>query len=295
MNRCSYCGKTYPDEVAICPVDGQSLSGPMAARKKITGVWRGCYGFGPRGNRPGFGPVTFTLKLKQGWTSHFTGSVTEDAPAGMPGTGTVDGYFDYPGFEFTKQMPVGYVIEEDGSRKTLRESLVDQGMDLQQKFPGPPILYQGRFLDASRVQGTWIIQRQPIRLPNGKTFTPSGGAGYWCAVFATDKPDAHPGGGPVTELFDKSRLTARELADVEPPPPCCLGEFPAAEAQHWVERLLAADISVSFDGAQLDPEEGVKAEGLQRIYVQAEDEPAARRILTNQSADSDEELGENEN
>jgi hypothetical protein len=296
MNRCSYCGKTYPDEVAICPVDGQSLGGPVAARKKITGMWRGCYGYGPRADRPGFGPVAFTLKLKQGWTSHFTGLVTEDAPAGMPGTGVVDGYFDYPGFEFTKQMPVGYVLEEDGSRKTLRESLAERGMNFQQELSGPPIFYQGRFLDANRVQGTWIILRQPIRLPNGKSFTPSGGAGYWCAEFATDKLDANPGGGPKAELFDKSRLTAKELADVEPPPPpCCLGEFPAAEAQHWVERLLAADISVSFDAAQPDPEEGVKAAGLQRIYVGVEDEAAARRILTNQSADSDEELGENEN
>jgi hypothetical protein len=294
MNRCPYCGKQFPNDVTICPVDGQSLGGPMATRKKVTGVWRGCYGYGPRGNRPGFGPVTFTLELKQGWTSHFAGSVTEDAPAGMPGVGTVGGYFAFPNFELTKQMPVGYVIEEDGSRKTLRESLVDQGMDLQQELPGPPILYQGRFLDANRVQGTWIIQRQPIRLPNGKTFTSSGGAGYWCAAFATDKPDAHPGGGPVTELFDKSRLTAKELADVEPPPPCCLGEFPAAEAQHWVERLLAADIGVSFDGAQPDPEEGLKAEGLRRIYVPAEDEAAAQEILGMRPSGTNEELAENE-
>ena len=264
----------------------------MAARKKVTGVWRGCYGYGPRGDRPSFGPVTFTLKLKQGWTSHFTGSVTEDAPAGMPGTGTVDGYFAFPNFELTKQMPVGCVIEEDGRRKTLRESLVDQGMDLQQELPGSPVLYQGRFLDANRVQGTWIIQRQSIRLPNGKTFTSSGGAGYWCAVFATDKFDAHPGGGPSTELFDKSRLTAKELADVEPPPPCCLGEFPAAEAQHWVERLLAADITVTFDGAQPDPEEGVKAEGFRRIYVRAEDEAAAQEILGKREGGTNEEPAE---
>ena len=292
MNRCHYCGKQYPDDVTICPVDGQSLGGPMATRKKVTGVWRGCYGFGPRGDRPGFGPVTFTLILKQGWTSHFTGSVTEDAPAGMPGTGTVGGYFAFPNFELTKQMPVGYVIDEDGSRKTLREYLVDEGMDLQEEVPGPPILYIGRFLDANRVQGTWMIQRQPMRLPNGKVYTAPWGAGFWCAEFAADKPDANPGGGPATELFDKSRLTPKELADVEPPPRCCLGEFPAAEAQHWVERLIAADLSVSFDGAQPDPEEGVKNEGLQRIYVQPEDEAAAREILGKREDGTNEELGE---
>jgi hypothetical protein len=172
MNRCSYCGKTYPDDVTVCLTDGTSLGQPTDARKKATRVWRGCYGYGPRGERPGFGPVNFTLKLKQGWTSHFTGSVTEDAPAGTPGTGVVDGYLDYPGFELTKQMPVGYVKTENGSRKTLRESLVMRGHELRQELPGPLILYQGRFLDDNRVQGTWIIQPQPIRLPNGKTFTP---------------------------------------------------------------------------------------------------------------------------
>ena len=272
---------------------GQSLSGPMAARKKVTGVWRGCYGYGPRDNRPGFGPVTFTLKLKQGWTSHFTGSVTEDEPAGMPGDGTVGGYFAFPNFELTKQMPVGYVKMEDGSHKTLRESLADQGMDLQLELPGPPIFYQGRFLDANRVQGIWIIQRQPIRLSNGETFTTPTGGGYWCAAFATDKPDANPGGGPITELFDKSRLSPKELADVEPPLHCCLGEFPAAEAQHWVERLLAADIRVSFDGAQPDPEEGLNTEGLRRIYVPPEDEAAAFEILGKRESGTNEELGEN--
>jgi len=266
----------------------------MTTRKKVTGVWRGCYGYGPRGDRPGLVPVTFTLRLKQGWTAHFTGTVTEDAPAGMPGTGMVDGYFDYPGFELTKQMPVGYVVTEDGSRKTLRESLVDQGMDLKQELPSPPILYQGRFLDANRVQGTWIIQRQPIRLPNGKTFTPPGGAGYWCAEFATEKLDVNPSSGPATELFDKSRLTAKELADVEPPPLCCLGDFPAAEAEQWASRLAAAEIYVSFGAAEADQGDGTPTDGPMRIYVRPEDEAAARKILANQGSGMDEELEENE-
>jgi hypothetical protein len=164
---------------------------------------------------------------------------------------------------------------------------------LQQELPGPPIFYQGRFLDANRVQGTWIIQRQSIRLPNGETYTTPAGAGYWCVAFVTDKPDAHPGGGPATELFDKSRLTPKELADVEPPPHCCLGEFPAAEAQHWVERLLAADVRVSFDGTQPDPEEGLKNEGLRRIYVAAEDEAMAREILGMREGGTNEERAEN--
>lgn len=90
MKKCPYCGKEYPDEATVCLLDGEALSGE---RKKVTGVWRAVYGYGLREKLPGHVPAAFTLKLKQGWTSHFTGSVTEDAPPGTPGTGTIDGYF----------------------------------------------------------------------------------------------------------------------------------------------------------------------------------------------------------
>ncbi len=36
MRTCSYCGKRYPDDVAICPIDGQSLAGNDANRKGAT-------------------------------------------------------------------------------------------------------------------------------------------------------------------------------------------------------------------------------------------------------------------
>ncbi len=114
-------------------MDGVSLA---AGRKKVTGVWRGVYGYGSCGNLPGLAAVAFTLKLKQGWTAHFTGSVNEDAPHGIPGNGTVDGYFNHPTIEFTKQMPVGYVLQEDGSRQTLREHLAEQGYGLKPGIPG---------------------------------------------------------------------------------------------------------------------------------------------------------------
>jgi hypothetical protein len=52
---------------------------------------------------------------------HFTGTVTDDAPKGMPGTGTIDGYFGFPTIEFRKQMPVYYVGNSDGRMVTLRE------------------------------------------------------------------------------------------------------------------------------------------------------------------------------
>src|ERR1017187_9014230 len=96
MKTCSYCGKQYPDDATVCPADGETLPGSFEDRKKVTGVWRGIYGYGQRGEQPGLGPVAFTLKLKQGWLAHFDGSVTEDAPQGNPYAGTVDGYFNSP-------------------------------------------------------------------------------------------------------------------------------------------------------------------------------------------------------
>src|SRR5713101_7056390 len=94
MKKCSYCAKEYPDDATVCLIDGELLPGLAVGRKKITGVWRGVYGYGQRESGAQFEPVVFRLKLKQGWLEHFTGSVTEDAPQGTPGTGTIDGYFD---------------------------------------------------------------------------------------------------------------------------------------------------------------------------------------------------------
>jgi hypothetical protein len=45
---------------------------------------------------------------------HFTGLVNEDPPNGMPGNGTIDGYFGFPRIDFKKQMPICYVATPDG-------------------------------------------------------------------------------------------------------------------------------------------------------------------------------------
>jgi hypothetical protein len=102
MKRCPYCGKEYPEDAVVCAVDGQPLTVQTEARTKITGVWRGAYGFEIPESPAGSKVVPFTLKLKQGWMGHFTGMVTDDAPQGMPGTGTIDGYFGSPTIEFKK-------------------------------------------------------------------------------------------------------------------------------------------------------------------------------------------------
>jgi hypothetical protein len=287
MKKCPYCGNEYPDEVAVCPLDGESLA-LSAERKKVTGVWRGVYGYGPRENRPGIVPTAFTLKLKQGWTSHFTGSVTEDDPPGTPGTGTLEGYFSHPTIEFTKQMPVGYIMKEDGTRTTLREHLAARGQVCKQELPGSAILYRGGFLDANRVQGIWISQPRRIALPGGKSLGLFAGAGYWCAEFVTEDLNANPTGGPVGELFDKSRLTAREVADVESAL-CSLGKFTVMDAERLIERLANADILCRFsqdDSAVRGMMPATAVTGgcsgmapLMEIFVSPDDAVAAQGII----------------
>jgi len=246
MKKCSFCGNEYPDAVAVCPADGEPLHDPLARRKKVTGVWRGVYGYGPREKRPGCTPVAFTLKLKQGWTSHFTGSVTDDAPLGAPGIGTIDGYFSHPSFEFTKQMPVGRIIKEDGTRISLREHFIELGKPCPYELPAAPILYQGACLDANRVQGTWAMQPMRIALPGRSAFSTRGSAGFWCAEFITENVKADPTGGPALPLFDKSLLSPRELRELEGVPPCSLGKFSVAEADLVTTRLAEADIWCRF-------------------------------------------------
>jgi len=131
-------------------VDENPLTGSVKARKKLTGVWRGTYGNESKGAL-GEKVVPFTFTLKQGWLGHFAGTVTEDAPVGMPGVGRIDGFFEWPTIEFTKQMPVGYIAKPDGGRMTLREYFIEQGHACENELPSPPIFYRGTFLDANRV------------------------------------------------------------------------------------------------------------------------------------------------
>ena len=289
MKKCPYCGKENPDDATVCLQDGESLA-LSAERKKVTGVWRGVYGYGPHEKEPGFGSAAFTLKLKQGWTSHFTGSVTEDAPQGTPGTGTLDGYFSPPTIEFTKQMPVGYVITEDGARVTLREYLIEKGHACLHELPSPPILYLGTFLDANRVQGTWVMQPMRIALPNHSAFSTERVSGFWCAEFVTDDLTANPGGGPKEQLFDKSRLSPAEQEEVEGLPSCSLGKFSVTDADKLIARLAHAGIQCQFsqdDSAMREMMPITAVTGgfsgtapLLEIFVSPDDEAAAQAIIS---------------
>lgn len=149
-------------------------------RWKVTGEWHGLYSFKQPAEVAGLEPVAFTLALKQGWLASFEGTVTEDAVHGIPGTGTVKGYFAFPRIEFTKLMPVGYFSMPDGSKITVREYLASMGYVFENELPPAPIFYKGIFLDTNRAQGTWIIKPLRISLPDGKCLTTKGTTtGIW--------------------------------------------------------------------------------------------------------------------
>ena len=240
MKKCPYCGKENPDDAVVCAIDGQPLTVQAEARTRINGVWRGAYGFEIPESPAGSKVVPFTLKLKQGWMGHFTGTVTDDAPQGMPGTGTIDGYFGSPTIEFTKQMPVCYVAASDGRMITLRENLLADGHVCEYDPPHPPIFYEGKFLDANRVQGTWIIRPTSIPVLGGRIPTPQT-TGIWCAEFITDDMKAVPTGGPQEPFFDKTLLSPPDLpADAEEngdPAFRSMGKFPVMDAERFLKRF----------------------------------------------------------
>jgi hypothetical protein len=237
MKKCPYCGKEYPDEATMCAIDETPLVGSLASREIMSGVWRGVYGYGKADEAAGMVPVAFTLRLKQGWLGHFTGTVTEDAPLGMPGTGIIDGYFGSPKIEFSKQMPVGYVNWRGGPRMTLREYIRAKGHPCEHEPPSSRILYQGTLLDANRMQGTWTIRAHRIPLPDGSGISFKQRSGYWCAEFATADAKANPTGGPGGPWFDRTLFSPEELKEVEGVPFRSLGKFSVTDTEKWVDRF----------------------------------------------------------
>jgi len=289
MKKCPYCGKQYPDETKVCAVDGEALDGVAKDRSKVTGVWRGVYGYGKRMKLPGLVPVPFTLKLKQGWFSQFTGLVTEDAPLGTPGTGSINGFFGSSRLEFTKQMPVGYLVKEDGTRITLREYIIGEGHPCERELPSPPIFYQGTLLDSNRVQGTWLINAHRIPLPDKQFLSMGGGSGFWCAEFITTDVQANPTGGPKESLFDKTLLSDNELEAVEGVELNSLGMFNVADAEALLDRFGQEDIRFQMkrnDAAMTEMMPITAVTGglggtaeLVEILVHPDDEAAARKII----------------
>jgi hypothetical protein len=239
MKTCPYCGTEHPEDASICPTDGQPLtksSDTSQQRKKITGV----YGYADSLESKGLKPVPFTLRLEQGWLGHFTGNVTKNAPDALPGTGVIDGYFVTPKLEFAKQMPVGYGINADGHRVTLREYVIAEGFACDHDLPASPVAYAGTFLDANRVQGTWTINPRQLKLAGAQSLTLPPASGYWCAEFVTSDLKANPTGGPTEPLFDPAALPP--LDEPEADSFHLLGKFDVMEAEGLLKKLEQAGL-----------------------------------------------------
>ena len=295
MKKCSYCGKEYPDTATACAIDGEALvnssatSNLLELRQKMTGVWRGVYGYVATPDRPQKPSAAFTLKLKQGWFAHFTGSVTDDAPQGVPGLGTIDGFFNSPAVKFIKQQPVGYIQSGD-RRMTLREHIVAAGYECLRELPGTPITYKGTFLDANRMQGIWSIAARRIPLPDGKSVNTAEASGYWCAEFITGDLKANPAGGPTQPFYDRSLLPALEMDQGRTLVFRRLGSFSPAEAGALLPKLQQAGLRVEAIPEadlleQANPFPGITgglSEPARRteFFVHPEDEPKARKILS---------------
>jgi len=242
MKKCPYCGEEYSDNVTVCAVDGQSLNDPAETRTKVTGVWRGVYGFETADGSAGCMVIRFTLRLKQGWMEHFTGTINEDPPEGMPGNGMIEGYFDFPTIEFRKQMPISYTTTPDGRLITLREKLIADGYACEYDPPHPPVSYEGRFLDVNRVQGTWIIRPAHISIPGqGRVAIPQA-TGNWCAEYIGADLGIVSTRGPNQPFFDRTLLTQPVL----PPDPAekqnlvfrSMGKFSVMEAETFLKRFV---------------------------------------------------------
>jgi len=288
MKTCSYCGQQYPDDATVCALDGTPLTAPVDTRGKLTGVWRGAYDYHDK-KQFGGGIVSFTFVLKQGWLGHFTGTVTEDAPLGMPSTGNIDGYFGWPTIEFTKQMPVGYFGKPDGSRVSIRESFIEHGHPCEQELPSSPIAYKGTFLDANRVQGIWVIEATRIALPDGWGVNIPRTSGLWCAEFVTTDRRARPTSGPQLPVFDKSLLAESEPFNEANPAFRRLGKFPVADAETLLKRFEQENIrfEINRDDSpvrQMMPITAVSG-GLSgtapmiEIFIHPDDEAKAKAIL----------------
>ena len=151
----------------------------MTTLRKVSGTWRGTYSYDPVEHIPKLEPVPFSLTLKQGWFGRFTGSVTDGGRGSMPGTGVIEGYFSFPRIEFTKRMPVCYVVTPDGRNVTLREFLIEQGHTCERDVPHTPIFYEGEFSSQSKAQGTWIIRAGPVSLGDGRAIQMPEARGGW--------------------------------------------------------------------------------------------------------------------
>jgi len=280
MKTCPKCGKPYSDDTLICIIDGQTLDLPVT-RRSVRGVWRGVYGYETGKN------VSFTLKLQQGWFGHFTGTVTDDAPDGVPGTGTIDGYFGWPEIDFTKQMPTSYVRDSKGGLMTMREALIAKGKDCNGEIAGPSISYSGRFLNANQMQGRWMIKPRIIRLPKARSIaTALEVAGIWCGEFVTSDLKAAPTDGPRQPFFQKELLSQPDKLITDGRPLKSLGKYRIVDAERILKRFEEENIKFEINRPehQMSPFSYVAGDNfgntqMIEIFVHGDDQEKAMGIV----------------
>jgi hypothetical protein len=147
-------------------------------------------------------------------------------------------------------MPVCYVAAPDGRMITLREYLIADGHTCEYDPPHPPIFYEGKFLDANRVQGTWIIRPTSIPVPGGR-IPMSQATGTWCAEFITTDLNAVPAGGPKEPFFDKTLLPQLDLPpdtkENGDPDFHSMGKFSVTDAERFLKRFEEEKVRFEID------------------------------------------------
>ena len=129
--------------------------------------WRGWYSYDPMEHMTVVVPnVTFEMSLEFGWFGRFSGSVQDGPESNMNETGRVKGRIRKMKIDFTKYMPVEYIMNPDGTAAKSRER-------------HPPIHYFGTLDDTSfQMTGQWYIifggettsgrwKASPVGMPDG--------------------------------------------------------------------------------------------------------------------------------
>ena len=140
----------------------------MQQKPLLVGPWRGTYSYDdPEMRRHAPAGVGFELHLTQTlWQrfwGRFTGHVTDDAPLGVPGKGSIRGRCSGRRVRFTKLLPECYAANFDG-QMSLRELLATHGYTLQRHVEHPPVYYDGTVAEDGSIAGTWLIEALTLRL-----------------------------------------------------------------------------------------------------------------------------------
>lgn len=130
-------------------------------------LWAGEYCYDARRRLVGIpGPSKFTLEIHSAALGFFSGTVQDEALAGISAPGKIYGWRGFGRIHFVKRMPVRHKRVVDPKSRQVGEQVADQ------RRRQPLIFYRGawvaesneyrgrwRFLHPFRVPGTWFARR----------------------------------------------------------------------------------------------------------------------------------------